>query len=298
MSQPETGTARLGAAASLAAIAGLNAVPLYGVLALGWQSFDLILLYWIENVIIGCFSVMRFVVRPYRHPLDLVMPLLLAPFFTLHYGMFCSAHGSFVVGLFGDPALRSLSLAEVVLDALQTPFMRWCVGALLVLQLLDWLDDVRVYGLGAEGVKPLMVAPYRRIVVLHLTILLSGFALGALDEPTVGLVILIALKIGFDVHHWRRQAAEGPPAGEHLLSPEDHEELAALYPKPVVTVNDEEFEYESFAAMRDSKHYRLMGSIMRLMGAGAAIGRIDAYMAHRIREERQAAGGDPPPGAG
>lgn len=264
----------------------LNAVPLYGVLRLGWQSFDVIFLYWIENLLIGFFALLRIVVRPYRHPLELVLQLLLAPFFTFHYGMFCWVHGSFVISLFGPASLRSAALEDAMFAALQTPFVSWSVSALLMLRLLDWIGDVRLHGLGGEGVKALMFGPYRRIFVLHLTIILSGFALGALDEPTVGLVLLVVLKTAFDVH-LRRAADRHTLQGESPeLSPGDFEELARQYPRPMVTVDGEEIVYGSFAELRDSRHYRFMGAMLRLMGAGKALRKMDAYMRYRIREEQ------------
>ncbi len=55
------------------------------------------------------------------------------------------------------------------------------------------------------NVRELMVAPHRRIVVLHITILASGFAPGALEEPVAGLIIPVVLKIGFDIYHWKKR---------------------------------------------------------------------------------------------
>jgi len=49
-------------------------------------------------------------------------------------------------------------------------------------------------GNGSDGIKDLMVAPYRRIIVLHLAIIASGFVLSAMNEPLAGLLILIVFK--------------------------------------------------------------------------------------------------------
>ena len=42
---------------SLAALVIANAIPLVGVLFLGWTVFPLVLLYWLENVVVGGFNV-------------------------------------------------------------------------------------------------------------------------------------------------------------------------------------------------------------------------------------------------
>ena len=52
MGQPLSGRERLTAVVLIVA----NAVPLSGVLLFGWKVFPLILLYWLENVIVGAFN--------------------------------------------------------------------------------------------------------------------------------------------------------------------------------------------------------------------------------------------------
>jgi len=38
--------------------------------------------------VIGVFTLLKFVVRRYEYKLELLMPLLFAPFFIVHYGGF------------------------------------------------------------------------------------------------------------------------------------------------------------------------------------------------------------------
>ena len=266
----------------------LNLVPLIGVLSWGWQSFDLIFLYWMENLVIGVFTVLRMLIRPYSHGLELIFPLLLVPFFCVHYGMFCMGHGIFVVSLFGQAEVGEAGLAAAVGLLLSSPYMLAAVLALTLIQVADWTRDVFSRGLGADGVKQLMTAPYRRIIVLHITILAGGFALTALNEPLAGLLILIAVKTGSDIWHWQRQGRDEPSAqlsAEDLLTPERLEEMAEKYPEPMVTVNGEERRFGSFAEMKNSKELRMAQALMRLVGAGSELKLMDAYLEHRIREE-------------
>ena len=187
----------------------LNLVPLIGVLNWGWKSFDLIFLYWMENLIIGAFTVLRMLIRPYDHVLEAVFPLFLVPFFCLHYGMFCMGHGVFVLALFGSEISDDEGLLMAALQVLSSPYMLAAVAALTLIQVADWMRDIRQRGFGADGVMALMAAPYRRIVVLHITILAGGFALTALNEPLAGLIILVAVKTASDVWHWRRGRRTG-----------------------------------------------------------------------------------------
>ena len=130
------------------------------------------------------------------------------------------------------------------------------LGALTLIQTVDWIRDAHQRGLGADSVKDLMVKPYRRIVVLHITILAGGFALAALDEPTAGLLILVLVKTGSDVWHWKQDSeAEEVPDPMSLLTPEAMAEMAEQYPEPKVTVNGEEKHFSSFAEMKRSKEF-------------------------------------------
>ena len=130
----------------LASLLLLNAVPLYGVLAWGWQSFDLIFLYWLENVIIGVFAILRFLVRPNWQEKEKRRAFFTVPFFVIHYGLFCFAHGTLVMNLFGDSVLGQIaeqSIPTVIPVVLEMRNLWWAVIALAVLQLLDWIRDAR-----------------------------------------------------------------------------------------------------------------------------------------------------------
>ena len=278
---------------ALLLLVALNLVPLVGVLYWGWQSFELIFLYWMENVVIGAFTLARMVVRPYQHPVDWAFPVLLAPFFTFHYGMFTWIHGSFVVLLFGPENLKSLDLLPVVGEMLSLPHMLTALAALAAIQGLDWLRDVRQQGFGSGSVRSLMAAPYRRIVVLHLTILAAGVALATLNEPTTGLIILVLLKTGSDVYHWRRDSAAetGTQITEALIR-----QMAEKYPEPRLSMNGREMKFASFSELRESSQFRMLQAIMRLVGGQREFQAMSAYMDQRIAEERSAA--QTPAGAG
>jgi hypothetical protein len=275
---------------SIAVLIALNALPLYGVVAWGWQSFDLIFLYWLENLIIGAFTLLRMLVRPYDHGIELVMPLFFAPFFTLHYGMFCLGHGSFVFSLFGDGRYDSHGFFDALYNiwpVLQQNHLLWAAICLLLLQLFDWIRDSRQHGLGFDNVRTLMVAPYRRIVILHITILASGFALGALEEPVLGLLILVILKTGFDVYHWHKdeQRDNGERSGALELSSEKLEQMHAQFAEPEIEVNGKKIRFENFQSLKDSTQFRMLSGIMRMVGRSSEYRLIEQFIDMKIAEE-------------
>ncbi len=274
--------------AAMALLVVLNLVPLAGVVYWGWQSFELIFLYWMENVVIGVFAVARMVVRPYDHPVDYVFPFLLAPFFAFHYGMFTWVHGSFVVSLFGPEHLSGFDLAPAVLEVMALPYMLVALAALAAIQALDWIRDVRRSGPGSGGVRDLMVAPYRRVVVLHLTILGAGFALGALNEPTVGLIILVLVKTGSDLFHWRRDDAADWPSEEREVLAGLVRQMAEKYREPTLVINGREKKFSSFWEMKQSSEYRMLQAILRLVGGRRQQEALTAYLDRRIEQEQGA----------
>lgn len=277
--------------ADLALLVGLNLVPAVGVLAWGWRSFDLIFLYWMENLVIGGFALLRMVARPYGHPLDLIFPIALAPFFVLHYGAFCWGHGTFIVSLFGDGSLAHLGLLDVVPRVLASQWMALALLALVVLHAADWFRDSRNRGFGADGVKVLMVDPYRRIVVLHLTVLASGFLLTALDEPVAGLLVLVAVKTGSDIWHWRHEDRFVGVDDGFVFTNEHLAEMKAQFQEPKVVVNGEERRFDSFAELKASGEFRMAQTILRIMGASEQLKAMNAYLALKIAEENQPGSG-------
>lgn len=280
--------------ALLPLIVVLNLVPMVGVFSWGWQSFDLIFLYWMENVVIGLFTLGRMVLRPYGHPIEFAFPLFFAPFFALHYGGFSWGHGTFVVSLFAPDDMQGFALWDAVTAILQSDQMLLALGALVAIQLLDWGRDIRVHGLGADNLKDLMTKPYRRIVVLHLTIIGSGFAMGAMNEPLAGLVLLVVLKTTFDLWHWRKDSEAASQQEVFELSAEKVAELEKEYPNPMVKVNGREIKFDSFSEMKASREFRLAQALMRLVGAGKDLQVLQTYLDMRIAREHGQSDGSIP----
>jgi hypothetical protein len=88
---------------SLAALVAANLIPLACVLFLGWSVFEVMMLFWLENLVIGLFNVLRMAFRLVRLGDGTV--LFKIPFFTFHYGAFCAGHGFFLLLLFRDAAI-------------------------------------------------------------------------------------------------------------------------------------------------------------------------------------------------
>lgn len=189
---------------SAATLVLANAVPLAGVVALGWDLHSLLVVYWLESAVVGAFTVPKMIhagggteadeesVRLLR--LGLVLGRI--AFFCVHYGIFWVVHGVFVLrfpAMFPDLAWASPGVVAagtvglVVSHAVS--YRRNFVGG-------------REYA--RTSPKRLMSAPYRRVVVLHLTVILGAFAIAAVDAPVGALAVMVVVKTALDLRaHWR-----------------------------------------------------------------------------------------------
>jgi hypothetical protein len=200
---PSTARASQSAAAptlSAVVLVAANLVPLYGVAALGWSVFDVLLLFWVENVIVGLLNVARMLVASPDDPLQWGAKLLFVPFFCFHYGMFTAVHGAFVFGLFGHLKTSGLLQPALWLDTIGARHLWLPVGVLAASHLFSFFWNYIGRGEYRTASAPeLMSKPYGRVVVLHLTILFGGFGVQALGSPLWALLLLIILKTGIDL---------------------------------------------------------------------------------------------------
>ena len=185
---------------SLLALGLANALPIAGVLLLGWKVFPLVLLYWLENVVVGGFNVGKLLLARPQEPAYSVGKLFLIPFFIFHFGMFTLLHGVFVFALFGAKTLpRFDSLAELP-AAIHAYHLGWGVLALVVSHGLSFYWNYFQNGEYRRASLPiLMMQPYARLVVLHLAVLFGGWIVLTLGSPLLALLVLVALKTAADV---------------------------------------------------------------------------------------------------
>lgn len=193
-----------------------NLLPLAGVLWLGWRLFDVMLLYWLENAVIGAYTLLRMATAGEQR----FTTLLFGPFFVLHYGAFWSVHGLFVVSLFGGAGVDFTPFADAVSEPATAPGGGWSGPEVLValagLAVSHGVSFVQNWWRGGErrGATPaaVMTRPYGRVVVLHLTILFGGVAVMALGQPIAALALMVLLKIGVDaIAHLREHRALARP---------------------------------------------------------------------------------------
>jgi hypothetical protein len=236
--------------ASAYVLIAANALPLLGVLFLGWDTFSIVLLYWTENVVIGAINVLKMLTcsragkllvwgdvdpndklnreRMERSRGDSVKMLRLAnhgsklffvPFFIFHYGIFCFVHGVFIFAIFGREAggFGPYGGVDNFLQVFREQHLWWCVAALAASHL--WSFAINYIGHGEyrrTAVPILMFQPYARIIILHVAILIGGIIAMTLGSNIFVLLLLIIGKTVLDLSlHLAQRAVNALSSAEH-----------------------------------------------------------------------------------
>ncbi|PYO73912.1 MAG: hypothetical protein DMD64_05675 [Gemmatimonadetes bacterium] len=183
-----------------------NAVPLVGVLLLGWTVFPLLLLYWLENVVVGGFNVLKMLLAKPAEPVYWAGKLFLIPFFIVHFGGFTFVHGVLVVAFFGPKGIQPFDLLTAVPAAIRANQLGWGVLSLIASHGFSFYwNYVKNGEYQRASLQALMGQPYGRVMVLHLTVLFGGWIVMLLGSPVGALLVLVALKTAAD---WRGHRAE------------------------------------------------------------------------------------------
>ncbi len=183
-----------------------NAVPLVGVLLLGWTVFPLLLLYWLENVVVGGFNVLKMLLAKPAEPVYWAGKLFLIPFFIVHFGGFTFVHGVLVVAFFGPKGIQPFELLTAVPAAIRANQLGWGVLSLIASHGFSFYwNYVKNGEYQRASLQALMGQPYGRVMVLHLTVLFGGWIVMLLGSPVGALLVLVALKTAAD---WRGHRAE------------------------------------------------------------------------------------------
>lgn len=220
---------------SLVALVAANTIPAAAVLFLGWDAKSIVLMYWVENLVIGAYHILRILLFSTTPMLGKLFVIL---FFSLHFGGFCAVHGLFLLEFFhiGDDPLQHLGQSfgfgpliflELLWAVVTTlwqhlpPAMGWAIAALVISHGVSFAQH-EILGQESRDLpaKKMMTRPYQRIVVMHIVILAGAFPVILAGSAAWMLLLLIIMKIALDlwlhrkVHRARLDAATVAASGE------------------------------------------------------------------------------------
>jgi hypothetical protein len=199
-----------------------NALPAWGVFALGWHPGTLLMLFWFDNVV-GTLAQSLTIRRHQQLTADPahVDPARYANLGAIvmrgHYRRFWldylgQAFGAaMLLGMFalGLPFVLALKHPER-LPALrpETSALLLAVAALLALHALDFRRmRTAVAGWSFAALHRAARARYAQVVLLSLVVLAGSFAVLGSEDPRALAAVLLGFKLVFDVAFaWRRRA--------------------------------------------------------------------------------------------
>lgn len=182
-----------------------NILPLIGVLFFHWSVIAILLSYWLENGVIGLYQILKIRKASVNYPLNAQNKLVIGPlrpvksseqifytvFFCVHYGIFLFGHLavlSFFAGILGE----SIKFTWLILMTVLPFFLRH--GKSYVEEYIGEKQYEKI------PLIKFFVGPYRRIFVMHVTLILGAIPLLFIAKifPQISFVV-IALKIFLDV---------------------------------------------------------------------------------------------------
>lgn len=179
-----------------------NLVPLYGVAFLGWSIQHVFLTYWAETAVIGFFHIFKLAMAAGW------LSAVLVPFFIIHFGGFMTGHYIFIQTFFGG------SSAAMPFDpnfwhtfAVAMRGVAPAAGFFVLSHGYSFVENYlkRERTLTPRDAGTLMLDPYRRVVVMHVTLLAGGMLISLLRTPVAGVALLIVLKVALDLRAHHRQ---------------------------------------------------------------------------------------------
>ncbi len=223
---------------SLIFIISANSIPVIGVIFLKWNPFIILFIYWGESLIIGFFNLLKMfisgMIKNHRFQRSgFKQTAGLCAFFIVHYGMFMLVHGIFIFvfmflaismemkksgGNFNPfEAVSFLIPGRMsVIELLKSEFS--AVMALFISHTVSfYMYFIKPGEYNYTEAATYMMRPYKRIVVMHLTIIFGAFALFISGfKSAVFVIVWIGLKIFFDLKIHTKEISEygfNMPAG-------------------------------------------------------------------------------------
>lgn len=207
---------------SLLLLVAANTIPVLGVIFFNWHPVVLLIIYWVESAIIGLFNLLMMFIsgiieKGAFSPSGAGLAAIFCPFFMFHYGLFMLVHGVFIAVMYMAVTAGSLSgsgdsgFELVRLFRLFYP-PEWtlkgvlgselsAVAALFINHLISfYMNFIRTREYNNTTPQDYFIRPYKRIVVMHVTIILGFFTIVLSGMRGAGVIIVwVTLKVLADL---------------------------------------------------------------------------------------------------
>ena len=188
-----------------------NLIPVAGTLFFGWRLSDVMVLYWAESAVVGFYNLLKIAV------IGRWFALLAGPFFLGHFGGFMAVHFLFIYTIFIEGFGKGGSVSSGDLSEVAALFVSLWPALLALFVSHGYSFFANFIGRGEYHKRTVgnqMSEPYGRIVFMHLVLIFGGGLSLALGDPAPVLLIVIALKIVFDLRAHLKQHDALPGSGK------------------------------------------------------------------------------------
>ena len=198
-----------------------NLIPLFGVVFYAWDAKLVLALFWIENLIIGAFNLLRMGLAGVVQKNSSAFFLTL--FFILHYGLFCSVHGQLLSDLLNYPDVdyreyfseTQLPFMPLLLDGAAVllrfitefaPQIYFGIAALVLSRAVSFIEHFILKGdVFNVRLGKLMGQPYSQIIVMHAGLIIGAMALENFGSSNWLLGVIVLLKIATDFYQHQKR---------------------------------------------------------------------------------------------
>ncbi len=192
-----------------------NFPTILGVVFFNWSVFEILFLYWCESAIIAFYTLLKFILlldanEVFSEKKNIIGIFGLVLFFVIHFGGFMWGHFTFLEAFFAPKTegVRNVSIidyTQLVVVPLLVLFFSHGISFLIYLT-----KDIKHKAVEITTFLT-HTNPYKRIFVMHLTIIFGAFLVILIGESTPALVCLILAKIYVDAKADIRKHAVAEP---------------------------------------------------------------------------------------
>ncbi|MFC1722259.1 DUF6498-containing protein [Patescibacteria group bacterium] len=219
---------------SLISLILVNLYPIVGVIFFGWNLSSILFLYWFENLVLGFYNVLKMLMaqKPNVRGVQIsgiggkrndFSKKAMVLFFVVHYGMFTFVHGIFLLAMVANNFVFQLGLL--------TPIILLFVshGVSYFTNFIGKREYERVSS------EDLMISPYLRIMVMHLTVIFGSWFIIRINGQMIGpLVVLTIIKTIVDLLSHAYEHNKNLPGitgkGNLTFSNKTHESIKKIFP--------------------------------------------------------------------
>jgi hypothetical protein len=183
---------------SVLALLVVNAIPFLGVLVFSWNALDVMMLFWVENIVVGFYNVIRML------KVEGVGAMIDIFFFVIYFGAFAFLHLLLILVIFGSFGVNAPAISK---DSIVTAIGTVWVGILGfmvshgVSYLSNFIGRKEYRKMNMEG---LLKQPYGRTLIPHAAVLIGLIFVLAAKSNVVVLALFVVFKIWVDVHHHKQ----------------------------------------------------------------------------------------------